>query len=62
MAVNRNAPFGDVIESKQQSANRRFAGAAGADQRDSAASRDLKGNVFQDCPSGIVGKGNIVKA
>ena len=64
MTVNENAPAGYVKESRNEVHERRFACAAGTDERENFAGADFKINIVQDLMLALFGgvrEANILK-
>src|SRR5207247_958595 len=61
LAVDRDPPLVDVVEAEQQARDRRFAGAARADDGDGAAGLDGEGDVVEDRPSRIIAEADMLE-
>ena len=58
LAVDLHRPFAQVIEAKQDSRDRRFAGPAGANDRDRLAGGHLEGYVIENDAPLVIGEAN----
>ena len=62
VAIDGNAAIGYIIEARQKAGHGRFASAGGAHKGDHFAGLNAKAYIIKHLFTGVVAKGNIIKA